>query len=158
MSPKVAFLSFAIFLLTLLYSCDFHPQQQNFYHQLSAAQWDKKDTLSYNFFVPRGGCTIDITLFLRLNSNYEWLQLPLGYQIKNNFGYLSEEKLSLNIASKAGDFSNFKGSYRQFQSPLPSSFTPPIAGIYRINLYPLIEIPRLYGVENVGITIQYPNS
>lgn len=94
-------------------------------------------------------------MLLRLNNNYEWLELPIGYMLRNSLGYEKCGQLAIKVADKPGDFKNFKGSYRQMEVSIEPHFSLHEAGIYEVLLYPLIDKPLLRGVENVGIAMSY---
>lgn len=141
----------ALVLSVAFSSCLQEKKKEIHFVQLPHAEWTREDTLRFDIFVPQSQSSLFAEIQLRLNNDFEWLELPLGYTLHNTLGFTKEGKTSIRIAQNPGDFKNFKGSYRQFEVALEPFYSLPTAGLYEIKLYLQCEKPLLRGVENVGI-------
>lgn len=143
------------FLLLRLSACLPKQGEGSYYVQLPRAEWAKEDTLRFDLFMPESPCSLQLKVQIRLNNNYEWLELPIGYTLQNSLGYEKCGQLEIQVAAKPGDYKNFVGSYRQMEVSIEPHISLREAGIYVVFLYPLIDKPLLRGVENVGIAMSY---
>ena len=135
----------------LLYSCITERERSVQYRRIPDAKWSNSDTLEFDVFVPVGETSYNFSLLLRLNNDYDYLELPYSCEIENAFGYNRLFSGIVKIAEKAGDFNSFKGSYRQFSKEIAVALKLPLAGLYKVKLVPSTTIPQLRGVENVGL-------
>lgn len=140
-------------VLSTLVGCRTERERDYQMKQLRHGEWQRADTLSFEVFVDQGHVAYGFSLLLRINNRFDRLSLPLEYDVKNRFGYCQSGGFEVKIAEYPGDFRNFIGAYRQYELPI-GDFTFPVAGIYTFRFYYSLNLPRLRGVENVGLLVE----
>lgn len=142
-----------LLLLLLVVACQTQPQGSIQMQHLADADWARQDTLTFQVKVDSVPLTYQLEVLLRLNNDYEYMELPVCCIVKGDSAFYWHTRRKIVVARHPKDFSNQIAGYRQVEALINPQLTFPRAGDYTIKLSPIINKPLLNGVENVGIRL-----
>ncbi len=141
-------------LCLALTGCDSPGPDKEFisYRKVDDNTWSPDMPVTFDLFFPKIGDTYSLQLLLRHNNDYPSGRVSIRVEFMRDYQYRRVDTLHLNLASAPGKWLGHGVVLKEISCPVYYSISPPIAGIYKLNVSPL-DVSGANGIENVGVRL-----